>query len=237
MRKYLFSGLIGIILLVIAACGGDDKAAAPAAVATTAPAAPAATSAPAAKAPAAAAKAETSGISLADAAAKHAGGPGSFYIGDLNQLVGPAPAPTLGDADDMVNLAGLERERYLFDSVYYRDLVEKANFTNPTELVYDGKKIEIQFACINRTIATCKLVEAVLVKTVNERMQGKLELVVTSFPELGLSGTDSLALVSEGTVDPTAQALQKLRALHPQASEPSCAPIKSCRCRRPSQRK
>jgi hypothetical protein len=102
-------------------------------------------------------------ISLADAAAKHAGGPGAFYIGDLSQLVGAAPAEGLGDADDMVNLAGLEKERYLFDSVYYRALVEKANFTNPTEMVYDGKPIDMQFTCINRTIATCKLVEAVLI--------------------------------------------------------------------------
>jgi len=199
MRKYLFSALLGLIILVIAACGGDDKAAAPAAVATTAPAAPAATSAPAAKAPAAKAPA-TSAISLADAAAKHAGGPGAFYIGDLSQLVGAAPAEGLGDADDMVNLAGLERERYLFDSVYYRALVEKANFTNPTEMVYDGKPIDMQFTCINRTIATCKLVEAVIIKNVKARTQGKINLVVSSFPELGLAGPDTLDLVAEGTL-------------------------------------
>jgi hypothetical protein len=69
----------------------------------------------------------------------------------------------------MVNLAGLERERYLFDSPYYDALVQKANFTDPTELVYDGEPIDMQFTCINRTIATCKLVEAVLVKNINER--------------------------------------------------------------------
>lgn len=191
MRKYLFSGLIGIILLVIAACGGDDPTAAPTQAQTGGGETPT---------EAAPAQSGSSSISLEEAAAKLAGGPGSFYIGDLSQLVGPAPAPTLGDADDMVNLAGLERERYLFDSPYYEALVEKANFTDPTELVYDGDPIDMQFTCINRTIATCKLVEAVLVKNVNERTEGKVNLVITSFPELGLAGPDTLSLVSDGTI-------------------------------------
>ena len=91
---------------------------------------------------------------LLAAAAERAGKPGAFYIGDLNQLVGPSPGEGLGDANDMVNLAGLERERYLFDSEYYRNLVERANFVNPTERVYDGDPIELQYACINRTVAT-----------------------------------------------------------------------------------
>jgi len=193
MQKYLFSALLGLIILIIAACGGDDATEVPAAAAQ---AAPAATSAPAAQA----AQAAPAAISLADAAAKLAGGPGAIYIGDFNQLVGPAPAEGLGDANDMVNLAGLERESYLFDSKYYADLVKKANLTNPTELVYDGKTIDMQFTCINRGIATCKLVEAVLVKNVNERTKGKVNLVISSFPELGLAGPDTLDLVSEGTL-------------------------------------
>ena len=145
-------------------------------------------------------KSVATSFTLEEVAAQRAGGPGSFYIGDLNQLVGPAPAPTLGDEDDMVNLAGLERESYLFDSPYYAALVEKANFTNPTELVYDGEPIEIQFTCINRTVAPCKLVEAVIAKNIAERTEGKLKLAITSFPELGLAGPDSLALVRDGTI-------------------------------------
>ena len=202
MRKYLLLGIIGVLFLVIAACGGDDPTAVPAA-ASSGQAPQAATSAPAARTQT---QTQTQSqpspkvITLAAAAAKLAGGPGSFYIGDLSQLVGPAPAEGLGDADDMVNLAGLERERYLYDSEYYAALVKKANFTNPTELVYDGKPIDMQFACINRTIATCKLVEAVIIKNVQARTQGKINLVVTSFPELGLAGPDTLALVTDGTI-------------------------------------
>ena len=188
--------LLAMFAVILAACGGleseDTTAAKPAA------AKPAAAK-PAAEKPAAEKPAATS-LTLEEAAAQRAGGPGSFYVGDLSQLVGPAPAPTLGDANDMVNLAGLERERYLFDSTYYEDLVEKSNFTNPTELVYDGEPIEIQVTCINRALATCKLVEEVLVKNTIERTQGKLTLTITSFPELGLAGPDSLALVRDGTI-------------------------------------
>jgi len=188
--------LLAMFAVILAACGGsesEDTAAAKPAAAKPAAAKPAAEK-PAAEKPAA------TSLTLEEAAAQRAGGPGSFYVGDLSQLVGPAPAPTLGDANDMVNLAGLERERYLFDSTYYEDLVEKSNFTNPTELVYDGEPIEIQVTCINRTLATCKLVEEVLVKNTIERTQGKLTLTITSFPELGLAGPDSLALVRDGTI-------------------------------------
>ena len=188
--------LLAMFAVILTACGGsesEDTAAAKPAAAKPAAAKPAAEK-PAAEKPAA------TSLTLEEAAAQRAGGPGSFYVGDLSQLVGPAPAPTLGDANDMVNLAGLERERYLFDSTYYEDLVEKSNFTNPTELVYDGEPIEIQVTCINRALATCKLVEEVLVKNTIERTQGKLTLTITSFPELGLAGPDSLALVRDGTI-------------------------------------
>ena len=188
--------LLAMFAVILAACGGSESE--DTAAAKPAAAKPAAAK-PAAEKPAAAKPAATS-LTLEEAAAQRAGGPGSFYVGDLSQLVGPAPAPTLGDANDMVNLAGLERERYLFDSTYYEDLVEKSNFTNPTELVYDGEPIEIQVTCINRALATCKLVEEVLVKNTIERTQGKLTLTITSFPELGLAGPDSLALVRDGTI-------------------------------------
>ena len=187
MRKHkimLFT--LVILALILTACGGSGSE-------------DTVVSKPQAAKPSAVKSVATS-FTLEEVAAQRAGGPGSFYIGDLNQLVGPAPAPTLGDEDDMVNLAGLERESYLFDSPYYAALVEKANFTSPTELVYGGEPIEIQFTCINRTVAPCKLVEAVIAKNIAERTEGKLTLAITSFPELGLAGPDSLALVRDGTI-------------------------------------
>ncbi len=160
----------------------------------------ASTTAQATEEPETEATAEDIDPALVAAAADWAGKPGAFYIGDLSQLVGPSPGEGLGDANDMVNLAGLERERYLFDSEYYRNLVERANFTNPTELVYDGDPIEFQYACINRTLATCKLVDAVFRPQIEERTNGKFKIVITSFPELGLAGPDSLDLVDSGTL-------------------------------------
>ena len=195
MRKYLFSGLIGIILLVIAACGGDDKAAAPAAVATTAPAA---TSAPAAKAP----TSGTTGVSAAlqAYADAHAGGPGSIFVGDYNQLVGDAPGPGLGGFDDEVSLESLTLHKWIYESDYYNSLPAKAKLTNPTKLVSEGEKIKFQHACINRTLLWCKLMEAYLVPNLLERTNGQVEMQISSFPELGLSGTDTMSLVSEGTL-------------------------------------
>ena len=198
MQKYLFSALLGLIILVIAACGGDDKAAAPAAVATTAPAAPAATSAPAAKAP----TSGTTGVSAAlqaDADA-HAGGPGSIFVGDYNQLVGDAPGPGLGGFDDEVSLESLTLHKWIYESDYYNSLPAKAKLTNPTELVSEGESIKFQHACINRTLLWCKLMEAYLVPNLLERTNGQVEMQISSFPELGLSGTDTMSLVSEGTL-------------------------------------
>ena len=201
----LVASLILLIALAVA-CGGaaePEPTAAPAA--TQAPTAVPAT-ATTAPTPTDAAMEEDSSMqaavdpALAAAANDRAGKPGAFYIGDLSQLVGPSPGEGLGDANDMVNLAGLERERYLFDSQYYKNLVEKANFDNPTELVYDGEPIELQFACINRTVATCELVDAFFRPQVEERTNGKFIITITSFPELGLAGPDSLDLVDTGTL-------------------------------------
>ena len=172
-------------------------------------AAPTATSAPEPTATSAAMEQQDEDTAMSDidpvllaAAEERAGGPGAFHLGggDFSQLVGPAPAEGLGDANDMVNLAGLERESYLFDSQYYQDLVERANFTNPTELTYDGPPIEIQFACINRTVAPCELWDNFFRKEVEARTNGKVVIPITSFPELGIAGPDSLDQVTIGTL-------------------------------------
>ena len=203
IKPFLLMGSLILVMAVVLACGGaaEPTAAPPTEAPTVAPTDP-----PAPTATEAAMKDDESATmadvdpALAAAAAERAGKPGAFYIGDLAQLVGPSPGEGLGDADDMVNLAGLERERYLFDSQYYKNLVEKANFDNPTELVYDGDPIEIQFACINRTVATCELVDAFFHPQVEARTEGKFLIDITSFPELGLAGPDSLDLVDTGTL-------------------------------------
>ncbi len=205
-KVFLLAGSLVLLMALAIACG---SAAEPTAVPPTeAPtAAPTATSAPEPTATEAAMEQEDTTMSDIDpdllaAAQDRAGGPGAFYLGDgdFSMMVGPAPAEGLGDADDMVNLAGLEREGYLFDSDYYKNLVERANFTNPTELTYDGETIEIQFACINRTVAPCELWANFFKPQVEARTNGKVTVPITSFPELGIAGPDSLEQVTNGTL-------------------------------------
>ena len=205
-KTFLLIGTLILMAAFVLACGEAATPAPTEAPATTAPvptavptAAPTATQAAAQPTEATASGSDVD-PALAAAAAERAGGPGAFYVGDLNQLVGPAPGEGLGDANDMVNLAGLERERYIFELQYYRDLVEKANFTNPTEMTYDGDPIEIQFACINRTVAPCELFDHFFRKQVQERTNGKVLIDITSFPELGIAGPDSLNLITNGSL-------------------------------------
>lgn len=205
-KVFLLVGSLLLVMAFVVACG---SAAEPTAVPTStmAPTNPPAPEPTATEAVMEEEVKDGSAMSDADpalmaAAEARAGGPGAFYLGDgdFSRLVGPAPAEGLGDADDMVNLAGLKRESYLFDSQYYKNLVEDANFTNPTEMTYDGEPIEIQFACINRTVAPCELWANFFKVEVEARTNGKVIIPITSFPELGIAGPDSLEQVTNGTL-------------------------------------
>ena len=194
-KAFLLVGSLILLMTLVLACGGaaEPTAAPPTEAPPTATSAPAATEAPAMS---------DADSALMAAAEARAGGPGAFYLGDgdFSGLVGPAPAEGLGDANDQVNLAGLERESYLFDSQYYKDLVEAANFTDPTEMTYEGDPIEIQFACINRTVAPCELWANFFKPQIEARTNGKVLVPITSFPELGIAGPDSLEQVTNGTL-------------------------------------
>ncbi len=209
MRKYLLLGLVGILSLVIAACGGDDGgdsaarstpvATAPAAQSVPAPTAPAAQSVPAAPT-APAAQASPTSASLQDVAAKLAYGPGAIYVGDLNQLAGPAPTVDQGDSDGNVTLDALQRHLYVYESDYYRGLLERAKLANPTPLATTGEDITIQYACINRALLWCKLADSFFFPSVLERTNGQVKLELSSYPELGIAGPDVLGLIDDGTL-------------------------------------
>ena len=132
--------------------------------------------------------------------AEHAGGPGAIYIGDFNQLVGLAPHEDLGGFEGEVPLDAVEEHAWIFESEYYKSLPGTAKLTNPTELVSTGESIKLQHACINRTLLWCKLIEAYLIPNLTERTNGQVEFSVSSFPELGLAGTDTMSLVRDGTL-------------------------------------
>ena len=214
MRKLVGLPLILLlsISLVVAliACG---EAAEPA---TEAPAAPTATTAPtqppAAEPTDTPAAQEEDTMMSADAdlvayAARVAGGPGAIYVGDLSQLVGPAPDPGLGgidadgEPDGSVPLESLERHIWIYDSPYYQDLLDKAKLLDPTPLTSSGEEFEFQYACTNRALLPCQLMEHYLIPNVTERTGGQLVINLTSFPELGISGADNMTLVRDGTLD------------------------------------
>ena len=201
MRKILLMTVLGLTMLALLACGSDPTPT----TAPTATAVPTAMPAPtAAMAPAAMAPATGSGDyspELRAIAAQRANKPGAIYLGDLNALVGPAPTPDEGDADGIVPLWALEEHLFVYDSDYYRSVIERARFTNPTEMTYDGDPITIQNACVNRALVFCKIMETFWGPNLEARTNGKLLLEPTSFPELGIAGPDSLGLVGDGTLD------------------------------------
>ena len=199
MRSFAFPTLIVILLLALAACGPSDAPAPTAAPAATSP--PAATATPQQAAATATPEPAAQTITLEQYAADHAGGPGAIYVGDLNQLVGPAPSVDQGDFDGNVPLDALERHDWIYESDFYRSLLDKARLTNPTELTYDGDPVTIQHACINRALLPCVLIETYFAPNLEKRTNGKLIMNVSSYPELGLAGPDTLTLVSDGTLE------------------------------------
>ena len=143
-------------------------------------------------------------------AAEHAGGPGAIYIGDGNfgALVGPSVYPDfmeldgtdLGDDDGQVPLDAIEDVKWVFESDYYRQLLETANLTDPTQLTSSGQDIELQHTCINSQLLWCKHQKTYFVPNVEGRTEGQVTINVTSFPELGLAGTDTASLLADGTL-------------------------------------
>ena len=146
-------------------------------------------------------------------AAEHAGGPGAIYIGDGNweALVGPSVydefmdlyGTDLGDDDGIVPLDAILDLKWVFESDYYRQLMETARLTNPTPLTSSGEDIELQHTCINGQLLWCKHQRVFYVPNVEERTNGQVTINITSFPELGLAGTDTASLLADGTLGMT----------------------------------
>lgn len=139
-------------------------------------------------------------LSLPRYASMYAGGPGAIYVGDLNQLVGPAHLTEQGDFDGGVPIDALLKHVWIYESDHYRSLLEKANLTDPTPLTSRGEEIVISLACVNPGWASCKLLETFLAPNVYVRTDGQLKLHLTSFPELGMSGTDVLSSIYAGSL-------------------------------------
>ena len=78
-----------------------------------------------------------------------------------------------------------------------------------TPLNSSGESFEFQMACINRTLVDCGLAignyaeteDIGFVERVKRRTNGQVVFEISSFPELGIAGPDSLRLIEDGTLD------------------------------------
>ena len=219
MRKLWITGVAILMLFLLSACGGAEESPAEETASTEAPAAapiPTDTPVPATEAVqateeptmVAAAReepeeeAETAvSAKLQAYADENANGPGSIYVGDINQLVGPAITVEQGDFDGNVTLGALQNHLYVFESDYYKGLLEQANVENPTQLVERDEVFTIQHACLNRALSFCRVIETFYFPNVAERTNGQVDFVMSSFPELGLGGPDIPNLLEAGTLD------------------------------------
>ncbi len=62
-----------------------------------------------------------------------------------------------------------------------------------------GESFEFQYVCVNRTLLPCKVIQEFL-DTVNTRTNGQIEIQLSSYPELGISGFDMIRLLEDGTI-------------------------------------
>ena len=77
---------------------------------------------------------------------------------------------------------------------------EQATETTDQATGASDQVFTMQFVCINRSLQTCDLFTEYVAR-VEERSNGQLKLDITSLPELGISGTDMLDLLEDGTVE------------------------------------
>ena len=208
VKPFLMGLALILVMAFVVACGSAEEPAAtavPAVEPTTAPPTDTPTEEPTAEVAMEDEDEEMSDFDPAVLAAAEAlaGGPGAFYIGDgdFSSLVGSAPTPDEGDSEGNVPLSSIENHLYVYESDYYSEVIDRANYVSPTALTSTGESIVIQHACVNRALVFCKLVENFLSPNLEKRTDGQLTIVSSSFPELGIAGPDSLALVRDGTLD------------------------------------
>ena len=61
-----------------------------------------------------------------------------------------------------------------------------------------GPRFTFQYVCINRTLNPCLEAERGFAQRVFDRTNGQVEIQITSFPELGIDGSETLRLVADG---------------------------------------
>ena len=62
-----------------------------------------------------------------------------------------------------------------------------------------GESLEFQYVCVNRTLLPCQVVQEFL-DAVRDRTDGQVDIQLSSYPELGISGFDMIRLLEDGTI-------------------------------------
>ena len=62
-----------------------------------------------------------------------------------------------------------------------------------------GESFEFQYVCVNRTLLPCQVIQEFL-DTVRTRTDGQVDIHLSSYPELGISGFDMIRLLEDGTI-------------------------------------
>ena len=70
-----------------------------------------------------------------------------------------------------------------------------------TQLETQGESFEFQLVCINRNVAACELVNSFFIPEIESRTGGQLQFTLSSFPELGIAGGDTLRLIGDNTLE------------------------------------
>jgi TRAP-type C4-dicarboxylate transport system substrate-binding protein len=71
--------------------------------------------------------------------------------------------------------------------------------TTSTTTTTTGESFEFQYVCVNRTLLPCQVVQEFL-DAVRTRTDGQIDIQLTSYPELGISGFDMIRLLEDGTI-------------------------------------
>ena len=132
----------------------------------------------------------------------------------------PTPSPTDGmllDPDGNITLKALEQHRWIYESPFYAELLEKARLTNPTPLTSSGVEITIEHACTWKALELadhsfsnivwdevglipCLLLRDYFAPNLRDRTNGQVEFTVHSFDALDML-PEALFAVKEGRLD------------------------------------
>ena len=61
--------------------------------------------------------------------------------------------------------------------------------------------VTLQVVCINRALRPCELIDSFYAPRVAERTNGEVTIEISSYPELGLAGLDTIRLVNDHTLE------------------------------------